>query len=276
MILNLPLASIIVLAYFNLVWQIMLWTYDLLHPVLGFMLVFFFPVIAGVVIYLVVCDSAGESWTGPVLVSTILFPILYSVSYATRTPDYIKYVHSGGDVFAGRPSEIDSSEHLYYSLENSLVKAEEYGASYSSNKPRQSTTTYSKHFALPVFDAATGERQNAWICSSYSSGLRIDDGKGGTYGLKETELKGAFGTGVIHGRRIVESNCFRAVANYLEKSGLQPIERPLVIDLEKEPAAEYYRKARIHFWILTGILNALFITLFVFVYRANRTSPDRQ
>jgi hypothetical protein len=274
MSLNLLFSSLLVLAYFNTVWQIMLWTYDLLHPILGFILIFFFPVLAGVAVFLLLYEKVGDSWTGPVLVSTILFPILYSVSYATRAPDYVKYVHSGGDVFAGRPSGIDNNDHLYYSLENSLVKAEEYGASYSSNKPRQSTTTYSKHFALPIFDAITDERQNAWICSSYSSGLRIDDGKGGTYGLKETELKSAFGTGVIHGRRIVESNCFRAVADYLGKSGLPPIERPLVIDLENEPAAEYYRKARIHFWILTGILNALFITLFVFVYRANRPTVD--
>lgn len=268
---NLPLASLLVLVYFNAVWQIMLWTYDLLHPVLGFMLIFFFPVIAGVAVFLFLYDKAGDGWTGPVLVSTILFPILYSVSYATRAPDYIKYVHSGGDVFAGQASGIDNNEHLYYTFENSLVKAEEFGASYSSNKPRQSTTTYSKHFALPIFDAATGERQNAWICSSYSSGIQIDDGKGGPYGLNETELRRAFGTGVIHGRRLVESNCFRAVNNYLEKAGLSAIQRPLVLDLEKEDAAEYYQKAKIHFWILTGLLNALFITLFVFVYRANKS-----
>ena len=59
------------------------------------------------------------------LVSTILFPIFYSVAYTTRTPDYIKYVHSGGDVFAGQASGIDGNEHLYYTLENSLVKPEE-------------------------------------------------------------------------------------------------------------------------------------------------------
>ena len=99
---NLPLASLLVLVYFNAVWQIMLWAYDLLHPVLGFMLVFFFPVIAGVAVYLVLYEKAGDSWTGPVLVSTILFPIFYSVSYATRAPDYIKYIHSGRDVFSGQ------------------------------------------------------------------------------------------------------------------------------------------------------------------------------
>jgi len=268
--LNLPLASLIVLAYFNAIWQIMLWAYDLLHPVLGFMLVFFFPVLAGVAIFLLIYERVGDGWTGPVLASTILFPILYCVSYATRTPDYVKFVHSGGNDFAGSPSGIDNNDHLYYSLEDSLVKAEEYGVSYSSNKPRQGTTRYSKHFALPIYDAASGERQTVWICSSYSSGIRIDDGKGGSYGLKETELKSAFGIGVIHGRRLAEPNCFRAVGDYLEKAGLPPIARPLVLDLEKEDAAEYYRKAKIHFWTLTGLLNALFITLFVFVYRANK------
>jgi hypothetical protein len=267
---NLPLSSLIVLVYFNVVWQIMLWCYDLLHPVLGFMLVFFFPVFAGVAVYLITYEKIAEGWVGPVVASTVLFPILYSASYATRAPDYIKYVHSGGDVFAGQASGIDGSGHLYYTLENSLVKPEDFGTSYSSNKPRQSTTTYSKHFALPVYDAVTGERQNAWICSSYSSGIQIDDGKGGPYGLKETELKNVFGTGTVHGRRIVESNCFRAVARYLENNGLPPIDRPLVLDLEKETSGEYYRKAKIHFWIATGVLNLFFIVFFVFVYRANK------
>jgi hypothetical protein len=38
---SLPLASLLVLVYFNAVWQIMLWAYDLLHPILGFMLLLF-------------------------------------------------------------------------------------------------------------------------------------------------------------------------------------------------------------------------------------------
>lgn len=267
---NLSLSSLIVLVYFNVVWQIMLWCYDLLHPVLGFMLVFFFPVFAGVAIYLITYEKIAESWVGPVIGSTVLFPILYCAAYATRAPDYIEYIHSGRDVFIGQPAAIDNDEHKFYTLEDSLVKADEFGTAYHSNKPRQSTTTYSKYFALPVYDAGTGERRDVWICSSVSKGLRIDDGAGGPYGMKETELKSAFGTGVIYGRKIVESNCFRAVASYLEKAGLPPMERPLVIDLEKETSDEYYRKARIHFWILTAALNAFFIIFFVFVYRANK------
>lgn len=271
---NIPLSSLITLVYFNVIWQILLWGYHLLHPVLGFTLVFAFPVVAGVALYLVTYEKLAEGWVGPVLVSTILFPIFYSVTYATRAQDYVKYVHSGRDVFSGEVSGIDNNEHVYYTLENSMVKPEEFGAAYSSNKPRQSTTTYSKHFALPVYDAVTGGRQNAWICSSYSSGIRIDDGSGGPYGLKDTELRSAFGTGTLHGRRIVESNCFRAVGKYLENAGLPGIDRPLVLDLEKEEAAEYFRKAKLHFWVVTGILNAFFIILFVFVYRANKPDPD--
>lgn len=267
---NLLLSSFIVLAYFNAVWQIMLWGYDLLHPVLGFMLVFFFPVIAGVAIYLVTYERLAEGWVGPVVASTVLFPILYCAAYATRAPDYVKYIHSGRDVFSGRPVEMDDSNHLYYTLESSLIKPDEFGTAYHSNKPRQSTTTYSKYFALPVYDAGTGERQDAWICSSVAKGIPIDNGAAGPYGLSETELKDAFGTGIIHGRKIVESNCSRAVANYLEKNGLPAIERPLILDLEKETPEEYYRRAKLHFGILTGLLNAFFIVFFAFVYRANK------
>ena len=65
LLMNLPLSSLITLVYFNVIWQIMLWGYDLLHPVLGFMLVFFFPVIAGVAIYLVTYEKMAEGWVGP-------------------------------------------------------------------------------------------------------------------------------------------------------------------------------------------------------------------
>lgn len=268
---NLPLASLIVLAYFNVVWQIMLWSYNYLHPILGFMLIIFFPVFAGIAVYIVLESRVPEAWVIPVLISTILFPIIYGISHLTRVPDHIKYVQTGGKVFAGRVSEIDGLSHIYYTLENARIQPGEFGASYDTTRPRQSTTTYHKYFAVPVFDADTGAPPNVFLCDSIRSGMRIDNGSGGEYGLKETELPQVLAIEQIHGRRISDGICRRAVEKYYEKTGISPPGAPIILDIQKENASVYYGKARIHFWLFTALLNALFITLFLFVYRANKS-----
>lgn len=265
---NLPLASLIVLVYFNVVWQVMLWCYDLVHPVLGFLLVIVFPVFAGIAVYLVLLDRAPEAWIIPLLVSTILFPVLYGVSHLTRLPDYLKYVRTSGDFFEGNVAEINSLSHIYYTLNNAEVRAAEFGTSYDTTRPRQSTTTFHKYFAMPVFDKDNGASRGIFVCDSIKSGIRIDNGAGGSYGLDETELTHV--SSVLYGRKIVGASCDRAARVWFAKSGKEVTERPLILEIENETATEYYRMARIHFWAFTVLLNALFITLFAFVYRANK------
>lgn len=267
---NLPLASIIILAYINAVWQIMLWGYDLIHPVFGFFLIIFFPVFAGIAVYLALQDRVPEAWVIPLLVSTILFPVVYGVSHLTRLPDHIKFVRTGGSVFEGNVGDINDRSQIYYTLNNADLRAAEFGASYDSTRPRQSTTTYHKYFALPVFDRETNTSPGIFVCDSIKSGLQIDNGAGGSYGLSETDIPRALDSGPLYGRTILDASCDRAARAWYKKAGKDLTERPLILEIETETAAEYYRMARIHFWAFTIALNALFITLFAFVYRANK------
>lgn len=265
-----PLAALIILLYFNLVWQVMLWCFDLAHPILAFLLILAFPVIAAVGLSFIVNRIAGESWMIPVLVSAILFPALYGISHLTRMPDYIRYVHSSGDVFRGKVSDIDSAGYIYYELENALIDTKDFGTAYGTTKPRQSTTTYYKYFAVPIRDAQNNEAKTPFLCDSKSGGIPIDNGAGGPYGMSETGLKNFSGAGTLYCRRITEMNCARAAANYYEKAGLAAPQAPVILELESESAGHYYASARLHFWLVTGLLNAVFITMLVFVYRADK------
>jgi hypothetical protein len=241
------LAALIILFYCNLVWQIMIWCFDLLHPVLGFLLFLVFPVIAAVLFSFLVNKLAGESWMIPVLVSAILFPALYGISHLTRMPDHILYVHSSSDVFRGDAAGIDRSNYVYYEIHKAAINTQEFGAAYGTTKPRQSTTTYYKYFAIPIRDAQNGEIKNVFLCGSKTSGVPIDNGAGGPYGIDETGLKNFSGADPVYARQISEMNCSRAAANYYEKTGQTAPQAPVILELESESAGHYYASARLHY-----------------------------
>lgn len=266
------LAALTVLLYCNLVWQIMLWCFDVLHPVLSFLLILAFP-IAGAIgaSYLIYWITGDDNWMLPILVSAVLFPALFGFAHFTRTPDYVRYVHSGGDVFRGDAAGIDRPDHVYYEIYTASISAQEFGVAYDSTRPRQSTTTYYKYFAVPIRDARTGTLKDAFLCGWKRGGIPIDEGAGGSYGIEESGVLKAAVADPLYARKISEMNCTRAAQNYYKKTGQSPAQAALILELESESAHEYYASARLHFWIMAAVLNAIFITLLVFVYRAERT-----
>lgn len=261
----------IVLVHCNVTWLIIVWCFDFLPWLGAFLLVIFFPVFASVAVGLLTVWKIGEDLMAVVAGASILFPIVYGVSHATRMPDYVRFVHSGRAAFQGAVSEIESGRHLFYALDGFLIKnlqtEDEFGVSYSSSRTRQSTTTYAKHFAVPVFDAKSADAPpRLWLCDSYKSGSsRSDSYEYDLYGFEKTSLSQSLNAVTLYGKRGDDDNCRRAVAQYLTKKNAPPlVEKPLLLELVGEPAEDYYRTASRHYWMMTAVLNLLFLGLSIF------------
>jgi hypothetical protein len=260
----------IILVHCNVTWLIVVWSFDLLHWLAAFLLVIVFPIFASVAVGGLALSKIGDDLMAVVAAASILFPIVYGVSHATRMPDYVRFVHSGRDAFQGAVSEIESGTHLFYALDDFLIKnlktEEEFGVSYSSTT-RKSSTTHAKHFAVPVFDAKEPDAPpRLWLCDTYKSGsLRSDNYEYNLYGFEKTSLSQSLNPATLYGKRGGSDDCRRAVAQYLTKKNAPPlIEKPLLLELVGEPPEDYYRTARRHYWMMTAVLNLLFLGLSFF------------
>lgn len=254
--------------YCNLTWQIIVWSNDLLHSFIGLLFVFIFPIFSGVAIYLfLTLKLEEEDRGGAFIIAGLLIPILYMVSYATRMPEYVKFVHSGYSSFSGDVSGVNSNEYVFYTLkgfEIKNLKDGEFSVSYSSYKPKSSTTYY-KHFVIPVFDAKNVGEPKVWLCAAYKSQTISDDYKYNLYGFDKTGLSKSIYSDIISGIAIRDYDCDRAILQYQKKFNLPKTENTLILDVKDETAEVYYEKARFHFWIFTGSMNLFFLALFGFV-----------
>jgi hypothetical protein len=253
---------LIAFLFCNLTWQILVWGIHFLHPVLGVLMVFLLPVFLGIAVYVIFPGDFDDDWAVVFFASGVLFPIFYFSSYATRAPEYVEFVYSGYQKYAGKIVEIQNHEPLFYELTDFAVKdakAGEFGASYSSSS-QKSSTTYAKHFVVPLFDKNDSSAPRAWLFGTYKSGSsRIDNGDAGYYGFDRTSLGKARTASTLYAKKVSSYDAERAVAQYLKKMNLPAVSEPLVLEMVDEPAESYYRRGKIFFWIWTGFLNMGFM-----------------
>lgn len=274
---NRALYLLIVFIFSNLTWQIIIWGNDLVHPLLGIALVLVFPIFAGVAVYLIFLDKIDDDWSTIFLASGVLFPIFYWSLYATRAPEYVRFVHSGYHRFAGAVGEINSSEPLFYELSDFHVKDAKsgaFGVSYSSSS-RKSSTTHAKHFVVPLFDKNNAiAAPRLWLVDTYKTGSsRADSGDHGIYGFEKTRLGGgALNASTLYAKRANSYDAQRAVQQYLKKMNLPPDENPLILELVDEPAQEYYRKGKIYLLIWTFFFNLFYLGASAYVSRKRSDS----
>lgn len=264
-----PLFIITGLVYANLTWQTIVWAFDLMPFALGaFGLVIVFPVLMAVLVYLFVTFVLdGEDWSFALLVPVILFPALYGVSHLTRMTDYVRFVHSGRQVFRGRVAELERSGAMFYELSGYRASHDDVGVAYSS-RTQKSSTSNAKHFAMALFAEEKAGAPRAWLCGGYNSGsTRADDGRFGLYGIEKSGLAAPPAGEVIYARRIFEDGCRQAVRQYEEKMGLAPSAAPLLLELEDETADEYYAAGRRHFWVFAVLINVLYLGFSLLMWR---------
>lgn len=253
---------LIVFLFCNLIWQILVWGNHFLHPTVAALAVFLLPLFLGIAVYAIFLDDFEDDWGVVFFASFILFPVLYFSSFMTRAPEYVEFVYSGYQTYAGKVGEIPNGEPLFYELTDFAIKdakAGEFGASYSS-KTQKSTTTHSKHFVVPLFDKNDQSQPRAWLFDTYKSGsLRADNGDAGYYGFENTNLSKPLNAATLYAKRVASYDANKAIVQYLKKMNLPKVETPLVLELVDEPAESYYRRGKIFFWIWTVLLNIGFM-----------------
>lgn len=271
---SLRLAVVFVL-YINFVFQTMIWSYDYLPWYVSAIFFLFYPTIVAVPFYLLF-DNVFDDERGALFVGAGVVMVLFvgATIYVSRTGDYVRNATGRVRIFDGTAAELGGADRFeYYSIADFHLKNyknDEIGAFYSSYR-KNSSTTYSKTFAFPVFDSAESSSPRAFLCDSVSKSIQLDNGAGGPYGFDQTALGQNLPSTVIHAKLVNEQRCRGAAERYLSKKGLPPIDDPLTLEFTAEPAEEYYRTARVHFWIVTAILNLLAGAALVFALRTGET-----
>lgn len=248
--------------YCNVTWQSIVWLYGLVPSFIGLVLVFVIPIALGVGLFLYFNAKVDENMSAIFVGAGILIPVVYMFSFATRMPDYVRYVETGRHTFVGRPADISDRSAVFYEIREFVagkVDNGEFGVSYSVTS-RKSSTTHSKHFVVPIFDAADTTSPRAFAFATYTGGSsEIDGGQRGLYGFDQTLLRQRIGRENLSGRKVSDDNAVKAVADYVQKRGANPEPAPLIIELVDESAADYFKTGAFHFWSMTAILNLIFM-----------------
>jgi hypothetical protein len=267
---------VVALLYCNATWLAVVWGRESFHAFIAFLLIFLIPITTGVVLFLVFHTYVSEDWSAVFVGAGVLIPMVFMFTYATRMPDYVAFVRHGRPAFDGRLADVKDDGSMFYSVRDFVVKNARdghFGASYSSST-RKNSTTYSKHFVIPLFEHAADPTPRAWLFGSYRTGsLRVDDGTHGIYGLDQTRLPQRARGDVIHGLRMADEDARRAVSQYLRKMNLPAGGEPIVLRPVDQSAAEFYRTGEIQLWAFTAALNVLFLGVCVYASRDSHARP---
>jgi hypothetical protein len=269
---------LVAFVYCNVMWQAVVWGRDFFHSFIALLLIFIVPITAGVVLFLIFNKYVNEDWSAVFVGAGILIPVIFMFTFATRMPDYVAFVRDGKPAFDGRIADVADDASRFYTLRDFAFKSPRdghFGASYSSTS-RKSSTTYSKHFVVPLFVNPDDARPRVWLFASYTTGsLRVDDGDYGIYGLDETSLQRRLRGDVVHGLRIKDSDARDAVAHYLKKMNLADDgSEPIVLSPVDQAANEFYRIGEYQFWGFTAVFNVLFLGVCFYASRGSESSEQ--